>query len=65
MLNGDNFTVVIPVDYKEHTDEHPFCYNASCGCHEDEANVQVVNEQFQDGLLTQEEATRTVKGAML
>ncbi len=65
MLNGDNFTVVIPTDYKEHTDKRPFCWNTSCGCHKDEANIQVVVEQIQDGLLTGDEANRTVKGEML
>ena len=26
---GDNFIPVIPVDSKEHTDEHPFCLDQS------------------------------------
>ena len=68
MLNGDNFTVVIPVDHKEHTDEKPFCDHSlhpDCPCREDQTGIQQINSYIQEGLLTSEEAERTWKGQML
>lgn len=63
---GDNFIPVIPVDNVDHTQERPFCLlNPSCPCHEDPENISKVNGHVQDGLLTPQEATRTVKGEML
>ncbi len=59
---GDNFIPVIPVDYKEHTREKPFCWNDTCPCHEDEAAITVVNQAVQDGLMTPDETTDFVKG---
>ncbi len=62
---GDNFISVIPVDYKEHTDEHPFCLNSTCQCKENPELIRQVNEYVQQGLLTPQEATRTIEGKML
>ena len=59
---ADNFIPVIPVDYIEHTDEKPFCWNGSCPCHEDEEAFAAVNDAVQDGLMTPEEATDFVTG---
>jgi len=60
---GGNFIPVIPVDHIEHTQERPFCLlNPSCPCHEDPENIAKVNGHVQNGLLTPQEATRTVKG---
>lgn len=68
MLNGDNFTVVIPTDRKEHTDEKPFCdvsLNPDCPCREDQSAIQQINAYVQEGLLTPAEAHRTWKGQQL
>ena len=54
---GDNFIPVIPVDYLEHTDENPFCWNGSCPCRENQENIGIVAQQVQDGLFTPSEAT--------
>ncbi len=62
---GDNFIPVIPVDHKEHTDEHPFCSSSTCHCKEDAELISQVNEYVQQGLLTPQEATRTIEGKML
>jgi hypothetical protein len=48
-----------------HTSQHPFCWDNSCPCHEDTDLIAVVHQQYLDGLLTQEEATRTTTGKML
>ncbi len=58
---GDNFIPVIPVDYREHTDEKPFCWN-DCPCHEDQDNIAQVAGYVTDGLMTPDEATDFVKG---
>ncbi len=59
---ADNFIPVIPVDYEEHTDEKPFCWNNGCDCHEDREAIAQVNQYVQDGLLTANEATDFVNG---
>ena len=58
---GDNFIPVIPVDYREHTPEKPFCWN-DCPCHEDQDAINRVAGFVADGLMTPEEATGFVKG---
>jgi len=62
---GDNFIPVILVGYKEHTAMHPFCLNSTCRCKEDPELIRQVNEYVQQGLLTPQEATRTIEGKML
>lgn len=59
---GDNFIFVLPDDQPLHTAEHPFCYNPSCPCHEDQELLAQVNLQVQEGHLTPEEATAFVQG---
>ncbi|BCL83512.1 hypothetical protein ccbrp13_59770 [Ktedonobacteria bacterium brp13] len=59
---GDNFIPVIPVDWKEHTAEHPFCCDPTCSCHEDESNIDRVYQEYQDGEVTEQEATYIVQG---
>jgi len=64
----DNAIPVIPVDVKEHTDAKPFCnatLKPNCLCREGQTFIQRVNQYVQDGLLTPQEATRTVEGRML
>jgi len=57
---GDNFIPVIPVDYKEHTHSHPFCWNSSCPCHEDREAIAEVNQAVNNGLMTPQEAMACV-----
>lgn len=48
-----------------HTDEHPFCHDPSCPCHDvvtgdawqNEAYLRLIARPLLDGLLTAEEAT--------
>lgn len=62
-LYGDNFAPVIPLEGEPlHTQTQQFCLDPTCGCHDDPALVAIVNRQYNDGLLTAEEATRTIQG---
>lgn len=63
---GDNFTLVISVeDDLLHTATNPFCFDPTCGCHEDQELIASVAGAVTYGLLTDDEATRFVKGQML
>jgi hypothetical protein len=60
---GDNFIPVIPVlNEPVHTEAQQFCSDLTCGCHDNRALIDPVNQQYLDGLLTAEEATRTIQG---
>jgi len=61
---GDNLIPVIPVDEHEllHTADHPFCWNSTCECHEDDVAIFQVSLFVQDGLMTPDEATLFVSG---
>ena len=59
---GDNFIPIIPVDFPLHTPELPFCYDESCGCHEDGLLIAEVAQHVRDGLFTPQEATDFVSG---
>ena len=59
---GDNFIPVIPVDELLHTPEKPFCWDSTCGCHEDELFIAEIAQAVSDGLLTPDEATDFVAG---
>ena len=58
----DNFIPVVPVDYKDHTQEKLFCWNDSCPCREDQENIAQVAKWISDGLMTPEQATDFVRG---
>lgn len=52
--------------YQEHTVTKPFCSaDPSCPCHEDQTNIAEINQHYQDGLFTEEEATAFVNGKMV
>jgi hypothetical protein len=63
----DIFAPLIPCeDPLTHTVEQPFCkVDPSCICQEDQENIGEVNQLVRDGLLTPDEATRTVKGEQI
>ena len=61
----ENFSIVIPVDVLVHTPDKPFCNKTlypDCPCREDQTLIQEITNYIQDGLLTEEEATRIVQG---
>lgn len=59
---GDNSIPAVPVDYKEHTPLNLFCWDETCPCHEKADEVSRVNQAYQEGLITAENATRIVRG---
>jgi hypothetical protein len=58
----DNFSIVVPVDYRLHTPEKPFCYDPTCPDKEDELLIAEVARFVTDGLMTRYEATDFVAG---
>jgi len=61
----DEYTVipVIPMeDPLVHTAAHPFCTDPKCPYHEEQAFILPVYDQYQEGLLTEQEATNIVNG---
>jgi len=62
MESADNFSIVVPVDYRDHTPEKPFCWNETCPCHEDRDKIARVSQWITEGLMTPEQATDFVKG---
>jgi hypothetical protein len=66
MQEPTTVSYVVPVeDDILHTSESPFCFGASCPCHEDPELIAEVATQVEDGLLTPAEATRLVAGEQL
>lgn len=66
MLNPDEYEVIPTYGLNEDGDDDlhsdtGFC-PYGCPCHEDKDLIGEVNEQFQGGLLTADEATRTTQG---
>ena len=64
MHTPDNFAYVVLVDEHEllHTADHPFCWNSTCECHEDQEAIAAVQQYILDGLMTPDEATLFVSG---
>ncbi|MDQ2905837.1 MAG: hypothetical protein M3Y81_20130 [Chloroflexota bacterium] len=66
MPEPDEEYTVIPVipleDPLVHTPTHPFCDDPRCPCHEEQAFILPVYDQYQEGLLTKQEATNIVNG---
>ena len=58
--------LVIMLDSVIHTDEHPFCDDPSCGCHDDvELIMEHLEHPFDGGLLTSPEYFRLKEGKQL
>ncbi len=63
--DDEEYTVipVIPMeDPLVHPAARPFCTDPKCPCHEEQAFILPVYEQYQEGLLTKQEATNIVNG---
>src|SRR5260370_17114191 len=63
-IYGENLLpVVLMEDPIFHTDDHPFCPDWSCTCHEeDQEAIARVAQWVKDGLLTPDEATQYILG---
>ncbi len=71
LTTHNTLAVVIPTDYKLHTDSHPFCNDLICPCHEtiDTATGKVtdyyqeyIRAPYQAGLLSRQEKERIFHG---
>ena len=64
--NGDEKNSIPAILVSEgslfHTPGNPFCYDETCGCHENPVLIAAVADAVNQGLLTPEEATRLVAG---
>jgi hypothetical protein len=60
--HGEEYTVVpvIPVDYPYHTDQHPGCFDPDCDCKRQ--RIADLTRDYQDGLVSADDATRIVQG---
>jgi hypothetical protein len=45
------YPILEGTDYREHTEDHLFCDDPTCPCHEDEENQQTLQEWYDDGLI--------------
>lgn len=53
---------VVPIDHSFHTPAHPFCDDQTCPDKDDPELIGEVNELYQDGLISRQEATGIVQG---
>lgn len=59
----ETFMLLIPMeDDLLHTSTHPFCWDLTCPCHEDQESLAQVTHWVTDGLMSREEATAFVAG---
>lgn len=68
--NEEEYYAVPTVPYEDgdeliHTDEHLFCEDMLCPCHEDQSNLTTVNAWVTDGLMTSNEADLYYRGSTL
>jgi len=54
--------IFIPTDGLTHSDDHPFCGDPTCPCHDDTELTTPVFNAWTDGELTQTEAERYMRG---
>lgn len=45
------YPVVEGADYREHTEDHPFCTEDDCPCHEDDENQKQLTRWYNEGLI--------------
>ncbi len=65
-MQKQNHPIVIPMeDELLHTQQYPFCSGQTCPCKEDSELLSEVAQAVEQGLLTPDEATRTVLGQTL
>lgn len=60
---GDNFIPVVPTSVPIHTKEHPHCSDRDCPCYD--GLKQELQQQYMDGLVSPDDATRILEGRQL
>ena len=59
----DNFAYVVPVEEDLlHTSDHPYCWDSTCPCHENQEAFVHIQQYVFDGLMTPDEAVLFVAG---
>lgn len=48
--------------YLLHDEDHPFCYDSGCPCHEDEELIGDLEEYRQDGLVSNQDCDNIYNG---
>ena len=62
---ADNFIPVIPVEYEYHTDTRLFCHEPDCPCHTDPDNIAQLQQDYEAGLISAQDAELIFKGKTL
>ena len=69
MPDPDEEYYVYPIldgtDYREHTDDHPFCDDPTCPCKENQDAIGELNGHYQEGLVSSADADRISRGHTL
>ena len=52
----------LPGDSRLHTDEHPFCGDCDCDCHNSEAVAEYIDPYLDEGTMSNGEAIRRYFG---
>lgn len=50
------------IDTREHTNEHPFCSEMDCPCHEDSELIATLEGYRQDGLVSESDCDNIYHG---
>jgi hypothetical protein len=45
------YPILEGTDWREHTEDHRFCDDPSCPCHEDEENQETLQQWYDEGLI--------------
>ncbi|MGH2507349.1 MAG: hypothetical protein ACRDHZ_08080 [Ktedonobacteraceae bacterium] len=59
------YPVLPGTDYREHTEDRPFCGDEDCPCHEDDENMAQLNEWYQDGLIGSVDGDNIYRGRIV
>ncbi len=41
----------VDLDYEDHTEARPFCWEDNCPCHEDQSNLDRLQTWYDEGLI--------------
>jgi hypothetical protein len=59
---GEEYYVYPVEEWPLHTPDHPFCDDLTCPCHEDQDAINDLNNCYQDGLVSRDDADRIYRG---
>lgn len=59
------YPVLEGTDYRVHTSDSPFCDDPTCPCHEDADAIHTLNDAYQNGLASTEDADNIYRGRTL